>query len=54
MPRLKGNGALDSRMASYGDAMVATAGLLSAMNLLQVTQGRNSHSAIGARDPTDG
>ena len=28
MPRLKGNGALDNRMASYGDAMVATAGLL--------------------------
>ena len=39
MPRLKGNGALDNRMASYGDAMVATAGLLSAMNLPQVTQG---------------
>ena len=39
MPRLKGNGALDSRMASYGDGMVATAGLLSAMNLPQVTQG---------------
>ena len=39
MPRLKGNGALDNRMASYGDAMVATAGLLSAMNLPQVTHG---------------
>ena len=33
MPRMKGNGALDNRMASYGDAMVATAGLLRAMNL---------------------
>ena len=39
MLRMKGNGAVDNRMASYGDAMVATAGLLSAMNLPQVTQG---------------
>ena len=39
MPRMKGNGALENRMASYGNAMVATAGLLSAMNLPQVTQG---------------
>ena len=34
MPRI-----LDSRMASYGDGMVATAGLLSAMNLLAPVQG---------------
>ena len=39
MPRMKGDGALDNRMASYGDAMVATAGLLSAMSLPTVTQG---------------
>ena len=39
MPRMKGDGALDNRMASYGDAMVATAGLLSAMNLPAAVQG---------------
>ena len=40
MNRMKGDGALDNRMASYdGDAMVATAGLLSAMNLLAAIQG---------------
>ena len=33
MPRMKGNGALDNHMASYGVAVVATAGLLNAMNL---------------------
>ena len=38
MPRMKGDGALDNRMASYGDATVATAGLLSAMNLPSATQ----------------
>ena len=37
--KLKGNGALDNRMASYGDAMVATAGLLGAMNLPAPVQG---------------
>ena len=31
--------ALDNRMASYGDAMVASAGLLSAMNLPAPVQG---------------
>ena len=39
MPRMKGNGALDNCMASYGDAMVATAGLLSAVNLPSQVQG---------------
>ena len=39
MPRMKGTGALDNRMASHGDAMVATAGLLSAMNLPAPVQG---------------
>ena len=39
MPRMKGNGAVDNRMASCGDAMVATAGLLSAMNLPAPVQG---------------
>ena len=28
VPRLKGTGILDNRMAGYGDAVVATAGLL--------------------------
>ena len=64
MPRMKGNGALDNRMASYGDAMVATAGLLSAMNLPALVHGYwTEHSersvlptglsaAISARDPS--
>ena len=52
MPRLKGNGALDNRMASYGDAMVATAGLLSAMNLPQVTQGYWTEHSERAVIPT--
>ena len=52
MPRLKGNGALDNRMASYGDAMVATAGLLSAMNLPQVTQGYWTERSERAVIPT--
>ena len=52
MPRLKGNGALDNRMASYGDVMVATAGLLSAMNLPQVTQGYWTEHSERAVIPT--
>ena len=39
MPRMKGNQALDNHMASYGDAMVATAGLLSALGLPSQVQG---------------
>ena len=46
------NGALDNRMASYGDAMVATAGLLSAMNLPQVTQGYWTEHSERAVIPT--
>ena len=53
MPRLKGNGALDNRMASYGDAMVATAGLLGAMNLPQVTQGYWTEHSERAVIPTN-
>ena len=59
MPRMKGDGALDNRMARYGDAMVATAGLLSAMDLPQVTQEHSERAvipnrAISARDSTAG
>ena len=52
VPRLKGNGALDNRMASYADAMVATAGLLSAMQLPQVTQGYWTEHSERAVIPT--
>ena len=34
MPQMKGDGALDNQMASYGDGMVATAG---PMNLPALT-----------------
>ena len=54
MLRMKGDGALDNRMASYGDAMVATAGLLSAMGLPSQVQGywtEHSESAIGSGSP---
>ena len=49
---LKGNGALDNRMASYADAMVATAGLLSAIQLPQVTQGYWTEHSERAVIPT--
>ena len=52
VPRLKGNGALDNRMASYADAMVATAGLLSAIQLPQVTQGYWTEHSERAVIPT--
>ena len=52
VPRLKGNGALDNRMASHADAMVATAGLLSAMQLPQVTQGYWTEHSERAVIPT--
>ena len=39
MPRMKDDGTLDNRMAGYGDAMVATAGLLAAMRLPTHVQG---------------
>ena len=51
-PRRKGNGALDNRMASYADAMVATAELLSAMQLPQVTQGYWTEHSERAVIPT--
>ena len=54
MPRMKGNGALDNRMASYGDAMVATAGLLSAMSLPAVTQGYWTEHSERAVVPSTG
>ena len=52
VPRLKGNGALDNRMASYADAMVATAQLLSAIQLPQVTQGYWTEHSERAVIPT--
>ena len=52
VPRLKGNGALDNRMASYADAMIATAGLLTAIQLPQVTQGYWTEHSERAVIPT--
>ena len=52
VPRLKGSGALDNRMASYADAMVATAGLLSAIQLPQVVQGYWTEHSERAVIPT--
>ena len=39
MPRLKADGALEPKPASYADAMVATAGLLATLGLPLKVQG---------------
>ena len=47
IPKLKSNGELGRSMASYGDAMVATAGILSNWRLLKISlAGGNSKGPI--------
>ena len=53
MPRLNSDGGLERKPAGYGDAMVATAGLLGILGLPLELQGREGaqlhHAASSAR-----